>query len=287
MWKVFLIGLLCSLPAAAQSIALGESLCTADSIAIAPVADNLLEGTHAVTLTWNSDSNTLWYRVYRGNASGGPYVLLADCIAGTSYSDLVAPSQMLFYVVTAVNANGESSYSNQAIAPIPLFDTLIAYGADAISVQIGETLSTSDALAAKSTQIAPLAETLSTSDALSDLNLHSLSLSETLATSDSIVPTAAFKRSLTETLTINDSLGDNYHKTVGMGESLTTLDALNASFLGAVSLAESLSTSDAFAAMTTAHSLSLGENLATLDSFGSTGTFGLDPAENQIGRAHV
>lgn len=250
-----------------------ESLCTTDLLAPAPVHNNLIEGTHIVTLSWNPSGGALWYRVYRGTATGGPYTLLADCVGATSYVDLVGPSQTLFYMVTAVNGGGASSNSSEAPASIPLFDTLTGFESDATSVQIGETLSTVDALLPTSTQIAVLSETLSTSDVLAAGRAHSLSLSETLTTSDALIPAATFQRMLVENISINDSLGDNFHKTAGMGESLTTLDALNQSFLAMIGLAENLSTSDAIAATATTHSASLAENLATSDNFSLTGTF--------------
>jgi IPT/TIG domain len=283
MWKLLLIALLLSAfspAAAAQSAALTETLCTADSTAIAPINDNLQEGSHTVTLSWTASSNTLWYSVYRGTANGGPYALVANCVSGTLYVDVVAPSQTLYYVVTANNASGTSNYSNQAVAPIPLFDTLAAASADGISVQIGETLATSDALVPTSVQTITLAETLFTSDALAAGHAHPTSLNETLSTSDSLAPSAAFKVTLGESLNTADSLSSNYRATVSLGEFLTTADALNISFTGGASLAETLSTTDAISPTTTAHGATLGESLGTSDAFSLAGSFQLSLGES-------
>jgi hypothetical protein len=277
MWKFLLIAiaLLSSVPAWATSgtAALGETLCTTDLLAIGPVHNNLIEGTHTVSLTWTGSTGALWYRMYRGTASGGPYTLIADCISGTSYVDAVLASQTLYYVVTAVNAAGGSGNSNQDTSPIPLFDSLTGAEIDNVSVQINEALTTSDAIVPTSTQLAIAAETLTTSDTLVVQHAHSLSLTESLTTSDALVPTAGFQQILSETLSINDSFSNNYHKTVGLGEALTTSDSVNINFLGVIGLSEALTTSDAIAATQTTHSANLVESLATSDVFAPTGTF--------------
>jgi hypothetical protein len=125
MWKTLLLAFALVFPiamAAQLSAAPGETLCTADSIAPNAVPGDLAEGTHTAQLNWSPVGNALWYRMYRGSSSGGPYTLLADCITGTSYLDTVAPSQTLYYVVEAVDSSGASGNSNQAAGLIPLFD---------------------------------------------------------------------------------------------------------------------------------------------------------------------
>ncbi len=75
---------------------------------------------HSVTLTWNASQNATSYNIYRGTMSGGPYTRLASGIVSTTYSDAqVTHNQTLYYVITAVNGNNESSYSSQAAAVIP------------------------------------------------------------------------------------------------------------------------------------------------------------------------
>src|SRR5580658_751322 len=75
---------------------------------------------HTFTLTWNASPNATSYNLYRGTASGGPYVQVASGIAVTTYTDTqVGHSQTFFYVATAVQGKNESAYSNEAAAVIP------------------------------------------------------------------------------------------------------------------------------------------------------------------------
>lgn len=78
---------------------------------------------HSVSLSWgsSSSSNIVGYNVYRGGASGGPYVTITSANSGTTFVDgSVQPGQTYYYVVTAVDTGGaESVYSNQVQAIIP------------------------------------------------------------------------------------------------------------------------------------------------------------------------
>ena len=79
-------------------------------------------GNHSVTLNWTPSvsAGVSGVNVYRGTVSGGPYHVIASSVQGTQYIDSgVTSGSTYFYVTTAVNANGESSYSNQATAVIP------------------------------------------------------------------------------------------------------------------------------------------------------------------------
>jgi fibronectin type 3 domain-containing protein len=80
---------------------------------------NIVSG-HSVTLTWNASASATSYNLYRGTASGGPYVQVASGILVPTYTDTqVGHSQTLYYVATAVQGTSESGYSNQAVAVIP------------------------------------------------------------------------------------------------------------------------------------------------------------------------
>jgi fibronectin type 3 domain-containing protein len=77
---------------------------------------------HSVSLSWSASSSTVTgYNVYRGMSSGGPYNVIDSNDSGMTYTDnSVQAGQTYFYVVTAVDAQGnESVYSNQAKATIP------------------------------------------------------------------------------------------------------------------------------------------------------------------------
>jgi IPT/TIG domain-containing protein len=309
------------LPAAAQTTAPQEYLCTADALLAAPPADNLSEGAHTVILTWPALGNpfnqlaqwtaagnpVLWYRVYRGTASGGPYTLLADCVFTASaapgsavaietYSDLVPPNQTFYYVVTAVggiNGGGaqESGYSNQATAVIPLFDTLsvpneaqnaalneslgtwdqIAYGA--VAGPLHEALATSDSLSVSqpSNASAQVNETLSTADALAVRDALLQTMAETLSASDALTTQHAHQAALGETLSTADALQASAGFVLPLAEALSTSDSLGVSFLAGVNLAEALGTADALGATSTQNA-NLAETLSTSDSLSELST---------------
>ncbi len=86
-----------------------------------------------VALSWNSVPNALYYKIYRGVISGGPYQLIAQSNPNpgnnpgsgqviTTYTD--GPGNLVnginyYYVVTSVTADGESAYSSQYTASWP------------------------------------------------------------------------------------------------------------------------------------------------------------------------
>lgn len=72
-------------------------------------------------LNWNPVTGAVNYNVYRGTQTGGPYSKVASGVIPTSYSDTtVQPGTTYFYVVTAVNQQGdESAFSNQASVSVP------------------------------------------------------------------------------------------------------------------------------------------------------------------------
>ncbi|MGH9507745.1 MAG: choice-of-anchor D domain-containing protein, partial [Terriglobales bacterium] len=77
----------------------------------------------SVALTWaSSGSSVAGYFVYRGQISGGPYMLLtASPVDSASYTDTsVSTGQTYYYVVTDVDSEGiQSDYSNQVSVTIP------------------------------------------------------------------------------------------------------------------------------------------------------------------------
>lgn len=92
------------------------------SIIVSLQGTGVPSGDHLATLSWvASQSQVTGYNIYRGTISGGPYTRLnATEDTSLSYTDSsVSAGQTYYYVVTAVNSSGESSYSNQAVAMIP------------------------------------------------------------------------------------------------------------------------------------------------------------------------
>jgi cellulose 1,4-beta-cellobiosidase len=73
-------------------------------------------GNQQASLTWTASGGATSYNVKRATASGGPYTKVGSP-AGTTYADTsLTNGTAYYYVVTGVNATGESGNSNQATA---------------------------------------------------------------------------------------------------------------------------------------------------------------------------
>jgi len=91
-------------------------------------------GNTQVALSWNASSGATSYNVKRATVSGGPYTTV-NSTGVTSFTDTgLSNGTTYYYVVTAVNASGESGPSSQvsatpqAVAPAP--PTRLAAGAN-------------------------------------------------------------------------------------------------------------------------------------------------------------
>lgn len=83
----------------------------------APTGLTATAGVGQVNLSWNAAAGATSYRVQRAGLSGGPYATLAAGVTLTSYTDLSGVNgTTYFYVVSAINASGESANSNEASA---------------------------------------------------------------------------------------------------------------------------------------------------------------------------
>ncbi len=82
-------------------------------------------GSGQVELSWNSIINTTGYHVLRSTTSSGPYTTVETNVYGTSYTDYtVTPGTTYYFVVTALNGESESQYSNEVSAtPQELVDS--------------------------------------------------------------------------------------------------------------------------------------------------------------------
>jgi hypothetical protein len=70
-----------------------------------------------IGLTWSASTGATSYNVKRATVSGGPYTTVATGVTTTSYTNTgLATGTTYYYVVSAVNAAGESSNSAQASA---------------------------------------------------------------------------------------------------------------------------------------------------------------------------
>jgi fibronectin type 3 domain-containing protein len=91
-------------------------------------------GNVQVSLTWTASLGATNYNLYRSTTNGGPYAKIASGIVSTNTTDTgVTNGTTYYYVVTAVNAGGESGYSSQASAtpqvPLPLPPTNLSASA--------------------------------------------------------------------------------------------------------------------------------------------------------------
>ena len=83
----------------------------------APANLTAIPGDAQVTLNWDAVIGATNYNVKRSTIAGGPYETIATTVTGTSYVDTnVTNGTTYYYVVTAVNADGESANSNEASA---------------------------------------------------------------------------------------------------------------------------------------------------------------------------
>ena len=89
----------------------------------APTGLAAIAGDQVVALSWNASGGATSYHVKRGTVSGGPYTqVAAPSVANFSDTGLTDNTKY-FYVVTAVNSNGESGNSSEVsatpIVPLP------------------------------------------------------------------------------------------------------------------------------------------------------------------------
>ncbi|MGN6643595.1 MAG: autotransporter-associated beta strand repeat-containing protein, partial [Verrucomicrobiota bacterium] len=92
-------------------------------------------GSNAVVfLDWNASSGATSYQLKRATANGGPYTVLSSPTA-TSYTDsAVVNDTTFYYVVSAVNAGGESANSAQASATPAVPEILKANNANNLNL---------------------------------------------------------------------------------------------------------------------------------------------------------
>jgi hypothetical protein len=87
---------------------------TSVSIPNAPTNLTAISGVSEVTLSWDAVTEAGSYNVKRATTQSGPYTTLST-VTGTTYSDLTAVTgTTYYYVVSAVNAGGESANSSEA-----------------------------------------------------------------------------------------------------------------------------------------------------------------------------
>ena len=85
----------------------------------APIGLSATAGNAQVNLSWNSSSGATSYNVKYSNTNNGPYLTITN-VTGTNYLQTgLTNGGTYYYVVSAVNAVGESANSSQASANVP------------------------------------------------------------------------------------------------------------------------------------------------------------------------
>jgi len=83
----------------------------------APTGLNASAANGQVTLNWTASAGATAYNVKRATVSGGPYTNVVSGIAPTTYTDTgLSNGTTYYYVVSAVNAYGESANSSEVSA---------------------------------------------------------------------------------------------------------------------------------------------------------------------------
>ncbi|MCI0539466.1 MAG: hypothetical protein L0Z50_30010, partial [Verrucomicrobiales bacterium] len=98
----------------------------------APTGLTATAGNAQVSLSWTASSGATSYNVKRATVNGGPYTTIASPTTTSHTDTTVVNGTTYYYVVSAVNAAGESANSNQASAT-PAAQTTVTFtsiGAD-------------------------------------------------------------------------------------------------------------------------------------------------------------
>jgi hypothetical protein len=104
------------LPLALTGLLLALGTAATAQITAAPTGLTAVPGNAQVTLRWSSTAGASYYRLKRSTASGGPYAQIGDP-TWNGYTDTAAKNGVTyFYVVSAVDATGQSANSFQVSA---------------------------------------------------------------------------------------------------------------------------------------------------------------------------
>ncbi|WP_128895713.1 Kelch repeat-containing protein [Longirhabdus pacifica] len=115
--SIILNGKIYAIGGATENILSTVEIYTPESNVATPLNLTATAGDAKVTLNWNEVTDADTYNVYRSLTSGGSYTSVATNVYGTSYVDSpLTNGTTYYYVVTAVNEDGESAYSNEASA---------------------------------------------------------------------------------------------------------------------------------------------------------------------------
>lgn len=102
---------------AGESASSNQASATPIAVPEPPADLTAVPGDSQVFLDWIASANATGYNVKRSTTDGGPYTDIQTGVTVSSYTDTTAANgTTYYYVVTAVNADGESGSSNQVSA---------------------------------------------------------------------------------------------------------------------------------------------------------------------------
>lgn len=85
-----------------------------DTVMSVPTGLIATDGDNKVKLSWKGVAGATSYNIKRSETAGGPYITIANCLQNNFIDKEVTNNTTYYYVVTAVNAAGESTYSKEA-----------------------------------------------------------------------------------------------------------------------------------------------------------------------------
>lgn len=110
-----------------------------DTTAAVPLLSATIVG-EQVNLKWGAITGATGYNLKRSSTSGGPYTAIAANTGSVSYVDSsVTAGSTYYYVVSSLNATGESANSNQVSAILPGFS--LSPGSSSMSITAGSSAS--------------------------------------------------------------------------------------------------------------------------------------------------
>ncbi len=103
-----------------------------------PTGLTAVAGNAQVSLTWSGSTSATTYNVKRSTVSGGPYATLASPATASFTDSTVTNGTTYYYVVSAVNAGGESGNSSQVSAKPTAPDFTITVSPSNRSISSGQ-----------------------------------------------------------------------------------------------------------------------------------------------------
>ena len=91
--------------------------CNGTAAAFCPTILAAVQGSHTISLTWSPSPAAQSYNVKRSTTSGGSYATVGSPTSASYTDSTVTNGTTYYYVVSAVNAGGESANSSQASGP--------------------------------------------------------------------------------------------------------------------------------------------------------------------------